>query len=87
MVVEIRVTYLGVSGGDGNHGFLTDKEHQHLYASLLTRMEFPVVKVCMLADSNYGVPANFRNIVCQRAILCVCVCVCACVCVKCQWVD
>lgn len=76
MVVEIHVTYLGVSGGDGNHEFLTDKEHGHLYASLLTRMVFPVVKVCMLADSNYVVPANFKNIICQRAIVCVCVCAC-----------
>jgi hypothetical protein len=65
MVVEIRVTYLGVSGGDGNHEFLTDKEYQHLYASLLTRMEFPIVKVCMLADPNYGVPEHFKNIIFQ----------------------
>jgi len=65
MVVEIHVTYLGVSGGDGNREFLTDKEYRYLYASLLTRMEFPVVKVCMLADSNYGVPENFKNIIFQ----------------------
>jgi hypothetical protein len=27
------MSHLGVSGGDGNHEFLTDKEHRHLYAS------------------------------------------------------
>jgi len=38
-------------------------------------MEFPAVKVCMLADSNYVLPANFKNIICQW-LSCVCVCVC-----------
>lgn len=58
-----------------------DKEHQHLYASLLARMEFPVVKVCMLADSKYGVPENFKNVICQR-VSCVCVHACAHVCLS-----
>lgn len=73
MVMEMHVTYLVVSGGDRNMNFLQTR-NINIYASLLTGMGFPVVKVCMLAYSNYGVAENFKNIICQWAIMCMCVC-------------